>query len=236
MKILINDLFQKSTSSVTVGSNKILTPALQDTSTDLAYTVTMASSAVNCICFGNIKYSAALTVTVKLWTATTSYTITINYSFITGMAAANLIYYFSTSYSGIIQADVTFSATLEYIGRVALGVYRSLPVYKAREPEWLYTTENQLTLGGQVIQALGGVAKRRMNVELKCKIDSDIYADFEAAKNYLPAKFPYFIDFGEDSNLFSMAIFYAADEAPILLQSSINGIIYSKKMQLVECY
>ena len=54
MKILINDIAQLLTSEVTTGSEKILTPALQDAATDNLYVIECNSCNVNCLALGNL--------------------------------------------------------------------------------------------------------------------------------------------------------------------------------------
>lgn len=234
MKILINDIVQKSTTIVSAGSDKITTPSLIDVSTDAITTIEFDSCSINCLALGNYYYTGA-TIRVKLYTAITDYTIDLTSA---SALPDTRIYYLGATYVSIIKADITFvtGASFHYVGRIGLGLYRNLPIYKAREPGWINTSENRKTLGGQVVENLGGVTSRTIGIELRCKITSDIYADLEAAKDHLPLKFPYFIDFTDEYKWFGFYFFYAIDKQNVLLQSSMRTLIYSKKFEFEEVF
>lgn len=234
MKILINDVCQKTTTTVTAGSDKILTPSLQDTSSDTTTTIEFDSCSINCLALGNVLYTGA-TIRVILYTATGSTTINLTSASAT---ADTRIYYLGATYTSIIKADIIFvtGAGLSYVGRIGLGLYRNLPVYKSREPGWISTAQSSETLGGQVVVGLGGVTRRKIGVELKAKITTDIYADFEIAKHSISLKIPYFIDFTDEYKWFGFYWFYAQDLSETILQSSFKGLIYSKKFDFIEAF
>jgi hypothetical protein len=241
MKILIKDVLQIAGTAITLGDSAVLTPSLQDISTDLSYTFTFASTSINCICLGNFAQSGGVTLTVKLYNAAgLLVTRTRTYGVVGSppyTPFSNFFDFFVT-YPAIIKAEITFTADLLYIGRIALGLFRDLPIYKSREPGFITTYENRKTIGGQVVMGVGGVAKRTFSVELKGKITSTVLIDYIAMKNILPAKFPYFIDFTDEAKWLGTGLtaFYAIDNSEILLQSTINSITYSKKFNFEECF
>jgi len=241
MKILIKDVLQQAGTTIFYGSSDVLTPALKDTSTSLHYAFFFTAATVNCVCFGNFAASGAVTVTLKLYNlAGLVATLTKTYGYVVGSTPYNTIWYLGTDYAAITSIDITFDSDLDYIGRIAAGQYRDLPIYKPREPGLICTTENRKTLGGQIVEGAGGVTQTVVNVEIKNKIDANILIDVMSMKDVISKKFPFFIDFTDDrvwlGNSFGSTAFYAIDSNNILFQSSINSVSYSKKFTFEEVF
>jgi len=225
MKILINDLAQSGT--FTGNDSVVTTPSLMDVLTGssgftLSFTVSN-TTAINCFGLGN--------------TDATSVSVTFGTSIGNVFSVTNDpgLYYFTTTSSGGTNVSVTFTGGT-YCGRFAIGTYRSLPIFKSREPGYKNTQMNRETLSGQVIAGLGGITKRTFSVDIKAKVNSNVLSDFESAKNYLSAQAPYFVDFTEDSAFTSITHLYAKDTSNIVFQSSMNRILYSKKFNFEECF
>lgn len=236
MKILINDIAQLATTSQTLGSDKVTSPALQDVATDLSYTFTCRSTTVNCLCLGNFAKTAAVTITLTLTTTLGPTVLTKTYGYIVGEQPSNIIWELGADYTGIIQANVTFDSDLSYIGRIGFGNLRDLPIYKSREPGYQSSTQYRETVSGQVVDAAGGFSRRTIGCELKTKINSTILLDYSYQKNKIAKKLPYFIDFTSDSRLGFVTVFYAYDDSEVLFQSSMADIKYSKKFNFREAF
>ena len=54
MRLLIHDVFHHPSADITLGDPSIITPALQDTTTDQSFTIEFDDHEVNCIAVGNV--------------------------------------------------------------------------------------------------------------------------------------------------------------------------------------
>ena len=220
MLILIDDKVQGSNAPDALKSS-----ALSDTYSDTTdFNIDLGDDyAVNCI---GIGYTDATELTVTN-VAGLNQTITIgDYPDASGLyeLTASTDDIFSISHNG------------SYIGRIALGFSRSLGVAPTREPGLFTTQSSRVTASGQVIPGAGGYNGRRIAVDFRYKIDSDIYADFQNAFQYIAKGLPYFIAFTakEQLRIPIVRIYASPDDPNLLFQSSVNRMLYSKQFDFKE--
>jgi hypothetical protein len=87
-----------------------------------------------------------------------------------------------------------------------------------------------------VIPGAGGYYGKRISLDFRYKIDSDIFDDIETAYEYISQGYPWFMLFTtKEQNRLPWARLYASPDDPeILLQSSVNRFLYSKQFDLFE--
>lgn len=226
MKILLYDKMIDATGAPV----EITSPALSDvyeddTSFDIEFS---ANQLINCI---GIGYTDATTVTITDGASPQSVSIT--------QAAPyhNGLYLLPAS----LNADeYTISHNGTYIGRVGIGVYRTLGTNPTKEQGFYTTNESRITTGGQVIPGAGGFSGRRLDADVRYKIDSDVYADLLAAYNKQIAKnFPFFILNDDEQHKLptTMLRFYGrCKDVDMLLQSQVYKFLYSYKFKFYESF
>ena len=124
-----------------------------------------------------------------------------------------------------------------YIGRLGLGQYRQLGTSVSKELGFYSTSQNRITLSGQVIPGAGGYFGRSVDLDVRYKIDDDVYNDIYAAYPYIMRNYPYFLLLDDEQHKLpaNMLRFYAGTKEPIgKLQSSTYRYLYSYKFQFQE--
>lgn len=123
-----------------------------------------------------------------------------------------------------------------YIGRIALGLSRSLGVAPTREAGFYSTQENRITLAGQIIPGAGGHTGKRIAVDFRYKITQDIFNDFQNAVEFVGKGYPYFLKFTTIELVTKpFERLYASPNDPnMLFQSSVNRFLYSKQFDFFE--
>jgi hypothetical protein len=94
-----------------------------------------------------------------------------------------------------------------------------------------------LSLSGQTIPGAGGVFGRRVDLDVRYKIDAEIYDDIEKALPQIMRSYPYFLCLDDEQHKIpeNMYYFYAATDTPIsMLQSSSYRFLYSYKFAFYE--
>ena len=226
MRILINDKMQYATGVPAL----IITPALADiyTATN-TFTATFTSSEiVNCI---GIGYTDATEITISDGSDSTTVLITKDAPYQNGLYLLD-VEFDSPSY--------TITHNGNYIGRVGMGVYRTLGTAPTKEIGFFTTNESRRTLSGQVIAGAGGYCGRTIDVDVRYKIDADVYNDIELAfTNQISKDYPYFLQFDDEQHKVpaNMLYFYASTDKPISkLQSSSYKFLYSYKFKFEEAF
>ena len=123
-----------------------------------------------------------------------------------------------------------------YVGRIALGYSRSLGIAPTREAGFYSTESNRITTAGGVIPGAGGYYGKRIAIDARYKIDSDIVNDFENAYEYISKGYPFFMKFTtkEQVRIPFTRLYASTDDPNILLQSSVNRFLYSKQFDFYE--
>jgi hypothetical protein len=227
MKILLNDLMQYSDAPAALKS-----AALSDVY-DEATTIPITfddSVSINCI---GIGFTDATEITITDGIITDTIYITQDAPYHNGL------YLLSETQGGDEYGDAfTISHNGSYIGRVGVGMYKTLGTNPTKEIGWYSTQENRKTLSGQTIPGAGGYSGRRAEMDVRYKIDSDIYTDIDTAYvSQISKDFPFFILFDDEQHKLptNMLHFYA--NAPIgLLQSSSYRFLYSYKFSFREAF
>jgi hypothetical protein len=212
MKILINDLIQKSDAPAS-----LKTPALADVWRGSSVVITLVSaSLIDCIGVGN----------------TDATQITINGQTVALQSIEkNGLYIISDLTASVLT--ITHNGT--YIGRFSCGKSRSLGVAPSREPKFKTTNENRRTLSGQIIPGAGGYSYREIDVDFRYKITADIINDFKLAYQcQIGKKFPFFIFFDCEQHRIPFVRMYGSTDEDIILQSGVNRMLYSKKFTFRE--
>jgi hypothetical protein len=207
---------------------QIITPALSDKYiTSNTFTATFADDEiVNCI---GIGYTDATEIEISDGSDTVTVTIP------------------ATNKNGLYLLDTTFVSSVytithngNYIGRVGIGEYRTLGTSPSKELGFYTTNESRTTLSGQVISGAGGYCGRSIDLDVRYKIDEDVYNDIaEAYCSQISKEYPYFILLDDEQHKVpaSMLHFYANTDKPISkLQSSTYKFLYSYKFQFRECF
>ena len=224
MKILINDLMQ-----MTDAPDEIKSPSLSDAyRAEMYFTATFDDPVtINCI---GIGYTDATEVTISTGDEYSDQVIAITQD--------------APYHNGLYLIDEMTSDTFtishngNFIGRVGIGIYRTLGTNVTKEIGFYTTNESRVTLSGQVIPGAGGYNGRRFEADVRYKIDSDIYDDILAAyTSQIMKGFPYFILTDDEQHKLpaTMLHFYAATDKPLsMLQSSTYRFLYSYKFQFYE--
>jgi len=218
MNILINDFVQFSNAPLTLKS-----ASLADTTTFTE--ITFAFDTVrtfDCIGIGN----------------TTATSITVNgVSVALSAVDKNGLYILpspqttDTIVLGLVGGDK--------VGRVALGIARSLYAAPAREPGFWSTATSRKTLSGHIVPGAGGVTGRKISLDFRYKFDADIVADIQRAfPTQLGRGYPFFLSFTHPSELNRLPWprLYATTNNEWLFQSSVNKFLYSIKLDFVEAF
>lgn len=222
MYVLINDFIQSSDAP-----DELKSPALADIYDDeINIDIVLDDTyTINAIGFG---YTDATTVTVTP-DGGAAENITVGTS-----PNSNGLYLLATEFT---NDEVNITHNGSYIGRIALGFARSLGVAPSREIGFYTTEKPRVTAGGQIIPGSGGYTGRRLAVDFRYKIDSDIFNDITDAKEYIAKGYPWFMALtaAEQSRIVSWSRLYASPASPeILLQSSVNRFLYSKQFDFLE--
>ena len=224
MKLLINDKMQYATGAPV----QVKSPSLADKySAAITFDITFDDSeVVDCI---GVGYTDATEITIS--DGSDSDTITIP------AINKNGLYLLTTSFD---SESYTISHNGSYVGRVGIGKYRTLGTNPTKEIGWYTTNESRKTLSGQVISGAGGYSGRRCEMDVRYKIDEDIYTDIDTAySTQISKEFPYFILLDDEQHKVpaSMLHFYAQTKEPIsLLQSSVYKFLYSYKFSFMEAF
>lgn len=217
MRILINDFVQESDAP-----DFLKSPALADNGQALSLTIDFGESKTfDCIGVGN---TGASTITID----------------------GEVVNLSSEDKNGLYQLQQEHTAQVVVlsvpapftVGRVAIGKSRSLGLSPSREPGLYSTNVPRETLSGQVIAGVGGITGRRIDVDVRYKIDRDIFNDFELAYPLqLGRGFPFFLLF-EEKELHRMPWerLYAKTDNQVLFQSSANFFLHSKKFSFRESF
>lgn len=224
MKILINDLMQ-----LTDAPDEIKSPSLSDAyRTETYFTATFDDPVtINCI---GIGYTDATEMTISTGDEYSDQVIAITQD--------------APYHNGLYLLDEMTSDTFtishngNFIGRVGIGIYRTLGTNVTKEIGFYTTNESRVTLSGQVIPGAGGYNGRRFEADVRYKIDSDIYDDILAAyTSQIMKGFPYFLLLDDEQHKLpaTMLHFYASTDKPLsMLQSSTYRFLYSYKFQFYE--
>jgi hypothetical protein len=228
MKILIYDQMIEASGAPV----EIISPGLADIYIGaLPFTITLAAyGKINCI---GVGYTDATEISVSNGVDTRTVTIDKVYPYHNGLWLIQEIYPLDTEYPIFyISHNGTF------IGRIGIGIYRTLGTNPTKEIGFYDTEDNRETLSGQVIPGAGGYSGRRFEADVRYKIDSSIYNDFEKAYPGQIAKgFPYFMLLDDEQHKLPANIlhFYAQDKGKgLLLQSSTYKFLYSYKFSFYE--
>lgn len=228
MRILINDKMQFA-SGVPA---EIITPALSDRyiTSDTFTAIFDDAEIVNCI---GIGYTDATEIEIDDG-ITTPQTITLPVRTDITRKYNNGLYLLTEMTSD----SYTITHNGNYIGRVGIGVYRTLGTAPSKEIGFYTTTESRETLSGQVIPGAGGYYGRRFVADIRYKFDEDVYNDLETAyQTQIQRSFPYFLLLDDEQHKVpdTMLHFYAATDKPLsLLQSSSYKFLYSYKFNFEE--
>lgn len=213
MKLLIDDKVQGSDAE-----DALKSPALDDVSIDTAFVITLdATYDINAIGVGN----------------TDATTITVNSEVVSLSATEkNGLYDLVTA----LNTDtLTVSHNGTYLGRFAAGVGRSIGVSPTREIGFYSTADPRITASANVVEGAGGVSGRRIDTDIRYKFTEIILSDIETAYQAQISKgFPMFIYFDKESKWIPWTRIYAQDINNILFQSSVNRILYSRRISWRE--
>lgn len=222
MKILINDFIQGSNAPDYLKSPDLSEYYDDEVSIDIDFG---ENKTVNCIGIG--------------YTDATTFTVTPD-----GGAPENVTVGASPNASGLYLLVTPFTNDVvnvahngSYVGRVALGFARSLGAAPTREAGFYSTESPRVTKSGGVIPGAGGYYGRRLAVDFRYNIDSDIFSDITAAMEYISKGYPWFMALTakEQARIAPWSRLYASPaDVELLLQSSVNRFLYSKQFDFYE--
>ena len=132
---------------------------------------------------------------------------------------------------------ITITHNGSFLGRLGMGKYRTLGTSPTKELGFWNTIESRMSLSGQVIPGAGGVYGRRIDLDVRYKMDADIYDDIEKALPQIMRSYPYFLKLDDEQHKVpeNMLYFYASTDMPIsMLQSSTYRFLYSYKFAFYE--
>lgn len=242
MKILINDVIQNSDAP-----DALKSPALSDTYTiDGTLTINLeVGVSANCFGIGNTDAAFVTIEGTRIDLDTTELnglylipagTLT-DYDIILGDVSTDM--YLGDVSTDMVLGDVASPISIEisgtYVGRFAMGTYRDLGAAPSREPGFYTTSEPRITASGQVVEGAGGFAGRRIDLDFRYKIDSDIFDDIETAyPGQISRGFPFFLYFDKETHRMPWKRLYASTDNNLLFQSSVNRFLYSNRFTFTE--
>jgi hypothetical protein len=212
MKILFNDILQKTTAPV-----ELLSPALSDYYwSGRSVTIDLqGNKTINAIGIGGTD---ATVITVN--------GITINYS------GAGLY-----EIPEITTGSLTVTWNGIYMGRLAAGKAWKLGTSIAKQLAFTSTAEPRTTLSLQVIPGRGGFNYRRVSVDTRYKIDMDCMNDIASGAPYTALGYPFFLLFDcEYPRRLPWQRMYAVDkdQQDFSFESSINKSFFSRRFEFEE--
>jgi len=226
MKILLNDLIQFASGV----PDAVKSPALSDIyAADIEFDAAFTTSqTLDCLGLGNTD---ATEIIIDNGAVIRTVDIVLN------PPEQNGLYLLDSPISGT-NFNVSHNGT--FIGRVGIGICRTLGTNPTKEIGFYTTNENRETLSGQVIPGKGGYYGRRFEADVRYKIDSDVYNDILAAYNtQIMRGFPYFINTTDEQHKLpaGMLHFYARTDQPLeLFQSSTYRFLYSIQFSFRESF
>lgn len=136
----------------------------------------------------------------------------------------------------IVASNITLSHNGSYMGRIAVGLCRNIPISPSREPGFYTSVRPRTTLSGQVVPTAGGYGGWAIGVDFRYKIDKDIIEDFNRGYvTQIMQGFPFFISFENDKWL-PVDKFYGQTDNNIIFQSSINAFKFSKRFEFRQAF
>lgn len=146
--------------------------------------------------------------------------------------------------NGLYKIGVTLTTQIitvvtngTYVGRLGVGLCRFLGLSPAREPGFYSTARPRLTASAQVIAGAGGVTGRIIGVDVRYKIDEDIFNDFKNSFTTQMSKgYPFFLYFDKEQHRMPFKRLYGRTDNELLFQSSVNRFLYSKRFEYRESY
>lgn len=221
MKILFYDLIQNSDAD-----DSLKSPALADTLLDASFTITLdATYNIDCIGVGNTD---ATEITINGETITFSETD----------KYLNGLYLLTTSLN---TNTLTISHNGTYIGRFACGEYVELCASPSSEPGLWSTYEPRRTQSGQVIKGAGGIAGRKIQYDIRYKVNRNKFDIIEEAHiEQIGKGFPLFVLFDIEYNSGNgrgpWERLYAIINKELIFQGAVRQFLYSKKFNFEEAY
>jgi len=216
MRVLVDDFVQRS-----IAPDQIKTGALADKYRGSSFDVDLGS-VKKIDCFG-VGYTDATTIIVN------------GETYPLADKDKNGLYLLTAP---IEVQIVTVQHNGTFIGRFGCGLHRFLGCAPAREPAFWSTFQNRRTGSGQWMPGAGGIAGRTINVDIRYKIDRDIFGDIETAylSGQISKKLPWFVLFDKEFHRMPWLRFYGVVDEDFVLQSSVNYFLYSKRLEIEEAY
>jgi len=214
MRLLINDVIQYSNAPKTLKS-----PMLADIWSGTSIVLTLDSERViDCIGIGNTDATSLII---------NGQTVTLATSDKNGLYMINEI---STD-------TLTISHNGTYAGRIAAGKSVFIGISPPREPGFWSTNKERVTLMGQVVPGIGGVSGRKIDVDIRYKINQEIYDNFkDAYQSQVGRTYPMFIYFDLETHRLPITRFYGYTDSDMTFQSSVNYMLYSKRFSFREAF
>lgn len=214
MKILVNDVVQYSDAPYNLKS-----PSLAEKWIGQTVTITLDQE-YSIDCFG-IGYTDATELTIN------SQTIQLD----ADRYNRNGLYSINS-----IQSDtIAIEHNGTYIGRLGIGKSRNIGLSQSREPGFWSTQKSRLTTSGQTVPGAGGVSGRKIDVDVRYKIERDFFLDLQIAyATQIGCDYPLFMSFEKEEHRFPWKRLYAATDKDMLFQSSVNFFLYSKRFTFEE--
>jgi len=93
----------------------------------------------------------------------------------------------------VITTDATF------IGRIGAGLSVRVPTSVRKEPGFFSTETPRTTLGGQVMEGLGGYTYKALSLDSRYKLDKFALDEIRAGLRYIGGGYPFFIDLSDEA-------------------------------------
>lgn len=218
MKILIDDLIQRSNAPSALKS-----AALADTYTTNNFIITLDDEYdIDCIGVGYTDASHIIVngETIQLHLAGTG-------------NEKNGLYLLSTKL--LAEDTLTVSHDGTYLGRFGAGAYTQLCASPTKEIGFYTTSQERVTVSGQVVPGAGGYCGRSFNLDFRYKFNSTILTVINRIfATQISLVLPFFIYF--DSENFSplWARMYASIPNKFVFQTSIRSFLLSHKLEFTE--
>jgi len=136
----------------------------------------------------------------------------------------------------ITASQITISHNGTFMGRIAVGECQNLCISPSREPGFFTNVKSRTSIAGAVIPGAGGFGGQRIGVELKYKIDRDVYTEYQRAYvTQIMNGFPFFIAFNNDAWL-PIDKFYAYEKNAFVHQGAVNRFLYSRNLDFREAF
>ena len=132
----------------------------------------------------------------------------------------------------VIETDGT------YLGRIGAGRGLVIGTQVRKEPGFFTTEEPRKTLGGQIIDGLGGYDYNVVSLDSRYQIDMSMLLEFKEGRRTIARGYPFFINLEKEAYKLTFDKMYAIDrnQRTMSFESGIINPRFSRRWEFEECF